>query len=128
MNSITTQTISIRKDYESVFDYISNPLNQKEWAINFIEDVKTTDSGFIAQTPFGETPIKFRSDVTTGIIDIFMGAGKHPTPTRLVKNGGGCEYIFTLRKPANMLEEAWQKEGIPGLVEELEMLKSILEK
>lgn len=128
MNSLSTQTISIKKDYESAFEYISNPLNQKEWAINFIKDIKSTAEGFMAQTPFGKTPIKFSSDIDTGIIDIFMGEGKNPTPTRLVKNGVYCEYIFTLRKPTNMPELIWQTEGIPSLVEELEMLKSILEK
>jgi len=128
MNSITTQTISIERDYKSAFEYISNPLNQKEWAVNFIKDIKTSVGGFIAQTPFGETPISFNVDIDTGVIDIIMGEGNNPTPTRLVKNGAGCEYIFTLRKPTNMPEEAWQAEGIPGLIEELEVLKSILEK
>lgn len=127
MNSITTQTISIKKDYKTAFEYISNPLNQKEWAVNFIKDVKSTKHGFIAQTPFGETSMAFKSDMETGTIDILMGEGKLATPTRLVKNGLHCEYIFTLRKPVNMPEEVWQKQGIPGLVEELKMLKSILE-
>jgi len=128
MNSITTETVSIERDYKSAFEYISNPLNQKEWAINFIKDIRETDNGIVATTPFGETPVRFESDFETGVIDILMGEGKHPTPTRLIRNGACCEYIFTLRKPANMPEEIWQTQGIPGLVEELETLKSILKK
>ncbi|MCI4671823.1 MAG: hypothetical protein MRZ79_27015 [Bacteroidia bacterium] len=127
MNNISTQSISIKRDYESAFNYISDPLNQKEWAINFIQEIRSTEEGLFALTPFGETPIRMKSDIDTGLIDILMGDGKNPTPTRLIKNGEGCEYIFSLRKPVNMPEQIWQAEGIPGLIEELETLKSILE-
>jgi hypothetical protein len=126
MRKVTTQTISINAHYDLAFDYISNPLTQKEWAINFMKDVKKTDDGFIAVTPFGEMPLKFRTDKQTGIIDIILGDGE-PIPTRLIKNGSGCEYMFTLFQPNGMPEIAWEKEGIPGMAEELKELKSILE-
>ena len=126
MNKATTQTISINAEYSRVFDYISNPLTQKEWAINFMKDVKETDDGFIAVTPFGEMPLEFMADKQTGIIDIILGGGK-PIPTRLIKNKNGCEYMFTLFQPNGMPDIAWEQEGIPGLVTELKELKSILE-
>lgn len=128
MNSISTQTVGIKRDYKSAFEYISNPLNQKEWAINFIKEIRATEDGFVAKTAFGETAIQFNSSIDTGIIDIIMGEGEKPIPTRLIKNGDCCEYIFTLSKPAAMPEKIWLTQGIPGLVEELETLKSILEK
>ena len=126
MNKATTQTISINAEYSRVFDYISNPLTQKEWAINFMKDVKETDDEFIAVTPFGEMPLEFMADKQTGIIDIILDGGK-PIPTRLIKNENGCEYMFTLFQPNGMPDIAWEQEGIPGLVTELKELKSILE-
>ncbi len=126
MRKVTTQTISINAEYDKAFNYISNPLTQKEWAINFMKDVKKTENGFIAVTPFGEMPLKFRTDKQTGTIDIILGGGK-PIPTRLIKNESGCEYIFTLFQSKGMPDIAWKKEGILGLVEELKELKSILE-
>lgn len=126
MRKVTTQTISINAEYDLAFDYISNPLAQKEWAINFMKDVKKTDDGFIAVTSFGEMSLKFRTDKQTGIIDIILGGGE-PIPTRLIKNGSGCEYMFTLFQPKGMPDIAWEQEGIPGMAEELKELKSILE-
>lgn len=126
MRSVTTQTVSIKAEFEKAFEYIANPLNQKEWAINFIKDIKETDAGFMALTPFGKTPLRFQSNKETGVIDIYMG-DTIPTRTRLIKNEEGCEYLFTLLKPKEMPEIAWKNQGIPGLVEELETLKSILE-
>ena len=37
MRKVTTQTISINAEYNKAFNYISNPLTQKEWAINFMK-------------------------------------------------------------------------------------------
>jgi hypothetical protein len=127
MRKVTTQTISINAEYNKAFDYISNPLTQKEWAIKFIKDVKETDNGFIAVTTFGEMPLAFRTDERTGIIDIILGSGE-PIPTRLIKNENGCEYLFTLFQPRGMPDFAWEKEAISDLTSELKELKSILEK
>lgn len=127
MKTVTTQSISIKADFEKAFNYISNPLNQREWAINFIKDVKKRGNSFIAVTPFGETPLRIRSDMNSGLIDILMGENPSPTHTRLIKNEEGCEYIFTLLKPNEMPEQIWLNQGVPGLIEELQTLKSILE-
>ncbi len=127
LRKVTTQTVSINTDYDQAFDYISNPLNQQEWAFNFIKEVKPTNDGFLALTPYGEVPLEFHSDKKTGIIDVVLDKGE-PIPTRLIKNQSGCEYIFTLFQPKGMPETVWRKEGIPGLKEELETLKLILEK
>ena len=127
MRTVTTQTISIKADFEKAFSYISNPLNQKKWAINFIKDVKEVGNGFIAITPFGEAPIQIKSDINNGLIDILIGENPSPTHTRLIKNEEGCEYIFTLLKPNEMPEQLWLNQGVPGLIEELQTLKSILE-
>lgn len=126
MRNVTTQTISINAHYEMVFDYISNPLTQKEWAINFMKDVQETEAGFMAITPFGKVPLAFKSEKATGIIDIVLGGGE-PIRTRLIKNKEACEYLFTLFQPKGMPDVAWINDGIPGLAEELKMLKSILE-
>lgn len=126
MKNVTTQTITINAEFNTAFDYISNPLTQKEWAINFIKDVKSVNNAFVATTPFGEMPLKFKTDKETGVIDIIIGDGE-PIPTRLIKNEKGCEYMFTLFQPKGMPEFVWKNEGIPGLTEELNKLKSILE-
>ena len=127
MKKATTQTVSINAGYDTVFEYLSNPLTQKEWAINFMKDVRKTDNGYLAVTPFGEMTLELITNKQTGTIDIILGGGE-PTPTRLLKNQNGCEYLFTLYKPTEMPDIAWEKEGISGLKKELVELKSILEK
>lgn len=127
MRNATTQTISINAPYDKAFDYLANPLTQKEWAINFMKDVQKTDNGFIAVTPFGEMELELDTDKQTGIINIILNRGE-PIATRLIKNEEGCEFLFTLFQPNEMPDAAWKKETVPGLMEELEQLKSILER
>ena len=126
LRQVTTQTISIHTNYNKAFDYLANPLNQKEWAINFIQDIKQTAHGFLAITPLGETPVQFITNKQAGIIDMQLG-NADPINTRLIKNQHGCEYVFTLFQPQGMPDHVWQNEGIPSLQEELKVLKSILE-
>ncbi len=127
MRNATTQTISINAPYDKAFDYLANPLTQKEWAINFMKDVRKTDNGFIAVTPFGEMELELDTDKQTGIINIILNRGE-PIATRLIKNEEGCEFLFTLFQPNEMPDAAWKKETVLGLMEELEQLKSILER
>lgn len=120
-----TQSVSLEVPYDTAFAYISNPRNQPKWAINFVKEVKETDQGLIMVTPMGEVPFRFESDSQSGVIDIVMGGGA-PLPTRLVRNGDGCEFMFTLFRPEGMPEEAWQGQAA-GLAEELGILKLNLE-
>jgi len=126
MRKVSTQTISISAAYEPAFEYLSNPLKQKEWAVNFMKDVTETAGGFRALTPFGEMPLEFRCDREYGVINIILGGGE-AIPTRLIKNEEGCVYQFTLFQPIEMPDHVWEEQGIKGLQEELVVLKSILE-
>jgi hypothetical protein len=123
----STLTVSINADYNEAFNYIADPMNQKEWAINFVKDVKETSTGHVATTIMGESSFEVFSNKELGTIDLLFGQGDK-IPTRLVKNNGSVEYIFTLFKPDEMPEFVWENEGVAGLREELDTLKTILEK
>lgn len=128
LKNTTTQFVSINASYDKVFDYLKNPLLYKDWSINFIKDVIVENNETFAITPMGKTKFWVKGDKSTGNIDIFMGAGRHPTPTRLLPNGDGVTYLFTLFQPDGMPDIIWNEQGIPSLVEELETLKNIMEK
>ncbi|MEM7370344.1 MAG: hypothetical protein AAF587_17175 [Bacteroidota bacterium] len=123
----TTQNIHIRSSYDKVFDYLQQPVNQREWAIHFVKDVKEGPDGYIAVLPFGELPLKMHSDKTTGILDMELGQSR--IPTRLISKGPNeCLYIFTLFRPEGISDMEWLQVAIPNLREELFSLKQILER
>jgi len=126
LRNVTTQVVSIDAAYDKAFDFISNPLTQPQWAVNFMKDVVKGKNGFIAKTAFGEMPFEIVADRSTGTIDLILGGGE-PVRTRLIKNEDACEYIFTLFQPQGMPDFVWFNEGVPGMEEEMKVLKRVLE-
>ena len=120
-----TVTTGIETPYEKAFAYISNPRNQPAWAVNFVKEVKGTDDELVMVTPIGDLPFEFRTDPALGSVDIvFKGGGA--IPTRVVPNGKGSEFIFTLFRPDGTPDDAWARQ-LEGLKEELSILKTTLE-
>ncbi len=127
MRNVITLSISFSGDYDKCFEYLSNPLNQKEWAIHFVLDVEAINEGYIATLPFGTLPMRIDADHQSGLLDIYIGDGK-PTRTRLIGiEPGFCVYNFTLVQPKEMPKEVWESQGLPNMKEELNLLKSKLE-
>lgn len=126
-NNIVTLSITTTCSYETAFNYLSKPINQKEWATHFYQDIEEIDGKFIATLPFGKMSLEIKSDSKTGTIDIYLGDGR-PTCTRLIEtNKNNCIYNFTLAKPKDMPDEVWKDKALPDMKDELNTLKSILE-
>ncbi len=127
VRNIITFSVSISSPYDKAWDYLTNPLNQKEWAIHFVSEIELKDNMYWATLPFGTLPLRLETDKESGVIDMILGDGE-PIRTRLVPNGpDACMYIFTLPQPPNMPDEVWETVGVPNMEEELNVLKSILE-
>ena len=128
VRNVVTLSITFAADYNKAFDYLADPLNQKEWAVHFVLDVERTSNGYMATLPFAKLPFRIDSNQSSGVLDIYLGGGK-PTRTRLIEiDKGLCTYNFTLAQPKEMDDDVWEKEGLPNMKEELEILKSELEK
>jgi hypothetical protein len=127
LRSIVTLSVTINCSYDTAFEYLSKPLNQKEWAIYFFQDIEEIDGKTIATLPFGKLPMEIKSDYETGILDIYLGDG-NPTCTRLINIEEGLNmYNFTLAQPKGMPDEVWNNKALIDMQDELNTLKSILE-
>jgi hypothetical protein len=127
LRSIVTLSVTINCSYDTAFEYLSKPLNQKEWAIHFFQDIEEIDGKTIATLPFGKLPMEIKSDYETGILDIYLGDG-NPTCTRLINIEEGLNmYNFTLAQPKGMPDEVWNNKALIDMQDELNTLKSILE-
>ena len=123
-----TLSITFKAGFDPAFEYLANPMNQKEWAIHFIKNVEKTTDGYMATTPFAQLPIRIDADERTGVLDFYLGEG-HPTRTRLIEiEDGTCTYTFTIAQPKEMPDTVWENEGLPNMKEEMEILKEKLER
>lgn len=127
LKNTSTQFISINANYNKAFDYLTAAMLYKQWSTNFISDILVEGDSHFAITPMGKVKFVVKGDKQTGNIDLFFGDAPHPIPTRLLPNENGVTYLFTLFQADGMPDLAWEQ-GIKGLIEELEILKTCLEK
>lgn len=96
-NKSVTLSVTMDVAYDAAFNYLEEPRNLPEWAINFVTEVRVERDQLVAVTSMGEVPVGVRSDRELGVVDGIFGG--HPFPARLVPNGEGCDYLFTLHQP-----------------------------
>ncbi len=127
LRNIVTLSVTINCSYNTAFEYLSKPINQKEWAVHFFQNIEEINGKTIATLPFGKLPMEIKSDYETGVLDIYLGDGK-PARTRLINVEDNLNiYNFTLAQPQGMSDEVWKNKALPDMEEELNNLKSILE-
>lgn len=128
LRSVETLSVTIDCSYKTAFEYLSTPINQKDWAIHFFQNIEEIDGKVIATLPFGKLPMEIKSDAETGVLDIYLGNSK-PIRTRLIHIEGNMNvYNFTLAQPNGMPDAVWKTEALPNMQDELNILKSILDR
>ena len=125
-----TLTISIAREAEAVYQFISNPANLPQWATAFCQSIRQVGADWVMQTSGGEMKIRFVPPNEFRVADHFVSPAPGVeiyVPMRVLPNGSGSEVVFTLfRQPSMTLEKF--REDI-GLVEQdLQTLKTVLEK
>lgn len=127
--SVYTGSTLIEAAPERVFEYVSVPENQPEWAVNFVRSTRPLGDGrYVMQTPVGEMTYRVEADAKVGTVDFVFEApnGESILPTRVVAHPAGSLFTFTILRQPGMPDEAWQA-GKRGLDEELAVLKQRLE-
>ncbi|MDF1624188.1 MAG: SRPBCC family protein [Pseudohongiella nitratireducens] len=126
------QHISIfidRRPYD-VYEFAANPENLPLWASGLASsEVKQNGDIWVAEAPFGTVKIKFAERNSFGVMDhdveLDSGVVVH-NPMRVVPNGEGSEFIFTLIRQPEMSDEAFSEDK-QTVENDLVALKKILE-
>jgi hypothetical protein len=131
MSRTSTQTISIASPPEKVFQFVADPEKLPVWAIGFCKEIRLDDDGrWLVTTPKGEqVAIRQEANPELGTLDGVMDMGlpsEGRTYTRVVPNGGGADYVFTMVQPDGMPDEVFDGQSAE-LARELTVLKAHLE-
>lgn len=124
-----TLTVSIARDADAVYQFVSHPENLPRWATAFCQSVRKVDSDWVMQTPVGEMKVRFVPANAFRVADHFVS----PTPgveiyipLRVLPNGAGCEVVFTLFRQVNMLAADFARD-LELVRNDLQSLKRVLE-
>lgn len=130
MHDAVHQSIYIARSPDAIYAYASNPANLPDWAAGLAGSEVTRDGDvWISEAPFGKVRIRFAPKNTFGIMDhtVELESGVVVyNPMRVVANGDGSEFIFTLFRQPGMSDEQFAADR-QAVERDLKKLKELLE-
>jgi hypothetical protein len=125
-----TLSVSIGRNPNEVYEFVSNPENLPKWAQGLGKSVRKQGTEWIVDTPQGPMKIRFAEKNPFGVLDHYLTTASGVVvyvPMRVVSNGTGSEVIFTLLQLPDMPDEKFDQDM--KLVEkDLGTLKELLGK
>lgn len=130
MHDVEHISIYIHRPPQAVYAFASQPENLPLWAAGLASsEIQQEGDAWVADAPFGRVNIRFAKTNAFGVMDhdveLESGLVVH-NPMRVVPNGSGSEFIFTLVRQAGM-SEAQFKQDAQAVALDLKRLKALLE-
>ena len=130
MQDVKHISIYIDRSPMDVYTFASNPVNLPRWAAGLASaEVKYMAGEWIAEAPFGKVKVKFAPTNSFGVMDhdveLESGEVVH-NPMRVVSNGDGSEFIFTLLRQPTMSAQQFADDA-HAVEKDLRTLKDYLE-
>lgn len=130
-NPTTTLTTTIDAPLDVVGDDLADATTHPTWATEFFAGPAEPigDGSYAVEVPLMGGPARMRvdADVERGIVDLYIApAGVEfgePLPVRLIPNGSGVDVLWTLGRPADVPDDAWNA-GLASMQRELGHLKA----
>lgn len=130
MNEVRHVSISIDCPPEVAYAFASDPRNLPRWAAGLAKSEVTQDGdAWIATAPFGKVRIVFASANAFGVLDhdVTLESGESVrNPMRVLPNGKGSEFVFTLMKREGMSDRQFADDRA-AILHDLKTLKRLLE-
>jgi len=123
-------TTFINRTPADVYAFASNPQNLPLWAAGLTRsEVTKQGNTWVAEAPFGKVKIKFAPTNNLGVLDhdvqLESGIVVH-NPMRVVPNGTGSEFTFTLFQQPGMSQQQFEEDA-QAVAADLHTLKTLLE-
>jgi hypothetical protein len=122
-------SISINRNANDVYDFVSVPENFPLWASGLGNTLKKVNGEWIAETQQGQVRIRFSQRNGFGILDHWVSPEPGQEiyiPMRVIANGSGSELVFTLFRLPGMSDQRFAADA-EWVMRDLAALKDLLE-
>jgi hypothetical protein len=133
MSRMTSESLHISERIglpaDEVYEYAVDPANLPEWAPGLGSAVETVDGQWYVETPTGRVAFAFAERNAYGVLDheVTLSSGEVIyNPMRVVRDGDGCEAVFTLRRLPGVSDEEFERDA-KAVAADLARLKKIVE-
>lgn len=122
--------VGIDRPVAAVYDFAADPLNLPSWAAGLVgSKVERDGEQWFTESPGGRVTFTFTPRNTFGVLDhdVTLPSGETVhNPLRVIRDGDGCEVVFTLRQRPGMTDEEFERDA-DAVTRDLSTLKSLLE-
>lgn len=124
--------ISLRIDrpLSEVYDFAADPMNLPRWAAGLAgSKVERNRDQWFTESPMGRVTFTFTPRNEFGVLDHDVTLPSGDTvynPLRVIRDGDGCEVVFTLRQRPEMTDEDFERDA-DAVAKDLATLKTLVE-
>jgi polyketide cyclase/dehydrase/lipid transport protein len=114
---------------EVAYAFASDPARLPEWAPGLGTAVERVGDDWFAESPMGRVRVAFAPSNDLGVLDhdVTLPSGEvFHNPMRVLRDGDGCEVVFTLRRQDGMSDEEFARDEA-AVAADLATLKRLLE-
>ncbi len=131
MHDVQHLSVTVARPPADVYEFASNPRNLPRWASGLARsEVRQDGDAWVADAPFGTVRVMFAPKNPYGVLDhdvrLESGVVIH-NPMRVVPNGEGSEFIFTLIRQPGVSDEQFAEDRA-AVEKDLNTLKELLER
>jgi hypothetical protein len=131
MHDVQHISVSIARTPAEVYEFASDPRNLPRWAAGLARsEVRRDGDAWVADAPFGKVRVRFAERNALGVMDhdvtLESGMTVH-NPMRVVPNGEGSEFVFTVIRRPGMSDEEFARDK-DAVEKDLRTLKDLLER
>jgi hypothetical protein len=119
----------IDRPLDEVYEYAVDPTNLPEWAPGLGSAVENVDGQWFVETSMGRVGFAFVERNAHGVLDheVTLPSGEVIyNPMRVVRDGDGCEAVFTLRRLPGVSDDEFERDA-EAVAGDLARLKKIVE-
>jgi hypothetical protein len=122
--------IGIDRPASTVYEFAADPRNLPTWATGLAGSTVEHDGGrWFTDSPMGRVAFAFAPHNDFGVLDhdVTLPTGETVyNPMRVIRDGDGCEVVFTLRQRPGVTDEDFQRDA-DTVAQDLATLRSLVE-
>lgn len=131
MHDVQHISVYIARRPAEVYEFASDPRNLPRWAAGLARsEVRRDGDAWVVDAAFGRARVRFVERNSFGVMDhdvtLESGVTVH-NPMRVMPNGEGSEFVFTLIRQAGMSDTQFAEDKA-AVQNDLKTLKALLER
>ncbi len=122
-------SVYIDRPMQEVYAFASDAANLPRWAPGLGSYVVRENQNWFVETREGRVRVTFAPENEYGVLDHEVVTPSGDTvyvPMRAIRDGDGCEVVFTVRRSAGMTDAEFERD-IALVTADLALLKEVLE-